>query len=227
MIEQVDPREIILKTKQYEFADGLRDIQIGVTLIMMGVVWFWMMYEPAWLKFMIQLGHDYGKWASTIAFLLVYCIPVVAALGLQRIMESVRKRWLWRESGMVKASRLIVPTYINIIAVVILIGVLALGLKFQSSLKTGDFYLMSLLIVAVSWSFGVTLVGVGINLKVPRYVVVGVIGGLASTASFLYQTSFGGPGLLSFLGWGVLLITSGLIVLVQVWPEVKGERHAG
>jgi hypothetical protein len=227
MMEQVDPREIILKTKQYEFADGLRDIQIGITLILMAVVWFWLMYEPVWLRFMIQVGQDYGKWASMAAFLLVYCIPVVGAYGLQRLMESVRKRWLWRESGMVKASRIIVPTHINVIAVVIFIGVLALGLKFQSYLKNSDFYVMSLLMVACGWCFGFTLAGLGVNIKVPRYIVVGVVGGLASTASFLYQTSLGGAGLISFIGWGILLITSGLIVLVKVWPAIKEENHAG
>jgi hypothetical protein len=227
MIEQVDPREIILKTKQYEFADGLRDIQIGITLMMMGLVWFWLMYEPFWLRFMIQAGRDYGKWASMLAFLLVYCIPVAAAYGLQRLMESVRKRWLWRESGMVKASRIIVPTHINVIAVVLFIGVLVLGLKFQSLLKTGDFYVMSLLMVACGWCFGFTLAGMGVNIKVPRYIVVGVVGGLASTAIFLYQASLGGAGLITFLGWGVLLIVSGLIVLLQVWPEIKEESHAG
>jgi hypothetical protein len=227
MIEQVDPREIILKTKQYEFADGLRDIQIGITMIMMGVVWLWLMNQPAWMRLMFQARQDYGRWAPMAVFLLVYCIPVVAALGLQRIMETVRRRWLWRESGMVKASRIIVPTHINVIGVVILIGVLALGLKFQSFLKTGDFYVMSLLMVACGWSFGFTLVGVGANIKVKRYVVVGVIGGLASTASLLSQTSLGGAGLITFLGWGILLIISGAIVLVQVWPAIKGESHAG
>ena len=72
MTDQVDPREIILKTKQYEFADGLRDIQLGITLMMMGAVWFWFMYEPAWLGLMIQLGRDYGRWASLVFFLLIF-----------------------------------------------------------------------------------------------------------------------------------------------------------
>jgi len=227
MFEQVDTKKIILKTKQYEFADGLRDIQLGIALILMGAVWFGLMYQPSWLMFMIQLGRDYGRWATIVAFLLLFSLPVVATAGMQRIMESVRRRWLWRETGMVKSSRILVPSHINILAVFIFIVALILGLRFQSFLKTGDFYLMSLIMVVVGWSFGVSLIGLGINLKVWRYVIMGVIGGVASTALIFYQSSLTGAGLLSFLGWGLILLTSGLIVLKRVWPEIREEGHAG
>jgi hypothetical protein len=227
MFKKVDTKKIILKTKQYEFADGLRDIQLGIVLIMMGGVWFWLMYQPSWMMFMIQVGRDYGRWAVLVAFLLVYCIPIVAALGMQRVMENIRGRWLWRESGMVKSSRILVPRHINILAVVIFISALLLGLRFQSLLETGDFYLMSLIMVAIGWSFGFTLVGLGVNLKLRRYVIMGVVGGVASTALFLYQSSLTGAGLLSFLGWGLILLISGLVVLKRVWPEIREGSHAG
>lgn len=227
MLEQVDTKKIILKTKQYEFADGLRDIQLGFALILMGVVWFGLMYQPSLLMFMIQLGRDYGRWATVVAFLLLFFLPAVATSGMQRVIESVRRRWLWRESGMVRSSPILVPSYITALAAVIFIGVLVAGLKFQSLLKTDDFYLMSLIMVAIGWSFGVTLVGLGINLKVWRYVIMGVVGGIASTALFLYQSSLTGAGLLSFLGWGVILLISGLVVLKQAWPEIREETHAG
>jgi len=227
MLEQMDPKEIILKTKQYEFADGLRDIQLGIALIMMGVVWFWAMYEPSWLRFMIQLGRDYGKWATIVALVLLFSLPVVVSYGMQRLMEKIRSRWLWRESGMVKSSPILVPTSVTFLAAVIFIGAIALGLRWQSSLKTGDFYVMSLIMVASGWGFGVSMVGLGVNIKVPRYIVMGGIGGVASTALFLFQSSLSGAGLISFLGWGAILITSGLIVLIQTWPEIKEHSHAG
>ncbi len=227
MFEQVDTKKIILQTKQYEFADGLRDIQLGVALILMGSVWFGLMYQPSWLMFLIQLGRDYSRWATTAAFLLLFSLPAVATVGMQRVMENIRRRWLWRESGMVKSSRILVPSYITILSVVIFIGALIAGLRFQSFLKTGEFYLMSLIMVAIGWSFGVTLAGVGINLKVWRYVIMGVVGGIASTALLLYQSSLTGAGLLSFLGWGLILLTSGLVVLKRAWPEIKEESHAG
>jgi hypothetical protein len=227
MFEQVDTKKIILETKQYEFADGLRDIQLGFALILMGGVWFGLMYQPSWLMFMIQLGRDYGRWATVVAFLLLFFLPAVATSGMQRVMESVRRRWLWRESGMVKASPILVPTYVSVLATVVFISTLVLGLRFQSFLKTDDFYLMSLIMVGVGWSFGVSLIGLGINLKVWRYVVMGVVGGVVSTALFLYQSSLTDAGLLSFLGWGLILLTSGLIVLKQVWPEIREESHAG
>ncbi|MGD8456785.1 MAG: hypothetical protein PVF83_10395 [Anaerolineales bacterium] len=227
MIEQLDTKKIILKTKQYEFSDGLRDIQLGIMFILMAVVWFWLMYEPALLRFTIQLGRDYGKWASSVTFLFIFFIPVVAAVGVQRIMETIRRRWLWRESGMVKSSQIVVPPHISILAGVLFIAIIVLGLKFQSALKTGDFYIMSLVMMASGWCSGVITVGLGMNIKVTRYTIIGVLGGLASTAALLYQSSLFGAGLFTFIGWGVLLIISGVIVLVQVWPDIKEENHDG
>lgn len=227
MIEQVDTKKIILKTKQYEFSDGLRDIQLGIMFILMATVWFWLMYEPNVLKFTLQLGRDYGKWASNVTFLFVFFIPVVVAVGVQRIMENVRRRWLWRESGMVKSSQIVVPPYISVLAGVIFIAIILLGLKFQTALKVGDFYIMSIVMMASGWCTGVITVGLGLNVKVTRYIIIGVIGGLASTAALLYQSSMFGSALTTFVGWGVLLIISGVIVLVQVWPSIKEENHDG
>jgi hypothetical protein len=65
------------------------------------------------------------------------------------------------------------------------------------------------------------------NIKITRYVIMGLIGGIASTALFLVQSSLTGAGLLSFLGWGAIFLISGFIVLRQAWPEVKEESHAG
>ncbi len=227
MVQQVDTEKIILKTKQYEFADGLREIQMGVLSILWGAIWNWVIIEPSWYRFLFQLRDDYGKWAMTVALVLVLSIPTVVVLGFQRMMEVIRRKWLWRETGMVKSSQNLFPRRISVLVSVVFIGTVALGFRLQSTLKTGEWFGWSLLLLATGWGLGITLIGLGSHLKIPRYVYMGVIGGLASTAILLYQTSLTGAGLVFYMGWGFLLLISGSIVLKRAWPKAGEKNHAG
>lgn len=227
MAEEIDPNEIILKTKQYEFSDGLRDIQLGLTFVLIGAIWFWQMFNPSWIGFYIKLGENYGGWASWIANLFLYSLPALAVLGFQRLIDVARRRWLWRYSGMIKSSRIMVPASITLLSGIVFVVVLITGLVLQPVLKTGDFYIWSLITLAAGWSFGVTLITFGVRLKIARYVFLGVLGALASTAVLLFQTSLVEPALLFSLVWGAFLLISGLIVLKRVWPEIKVENYAG
>ena len=226
MVNQVDTEKIILKTKQYEFADGLREIQLGITLILIGAFWNWVVFEPSWVRVLIQLRDDYGKWATIVFFTLTIAIPLFATYGIQRIMEYVRRRWLWRESGMVKSSQMLVPRRFNVAATIVFIGTLVLGFTLQPNLKTGEWFAWSLILVALGWSFGIVLIGLGRNIEISRYVYMGVIGGLASTAILLYQTSYTGAGLVFYMGWGLILLISGSIVLKRAWSKVREKSHA-
>jgi hypothetical protein len=226
MSDHLNPENIILKTKQYEFADGLREVQLGLTFVLMGIIWAWFLFNPSWIGFYIKLGQHYGAWASWIANLLLFSIPALAALGLQRLMEYVRRRWLWRQSGMIKSSRIMVPTAITLLSGIVFIVVLITGLVLQPLLQTGDFYVWSLIMLAAGWSFGATLIGLGVRVKVFRYVLLGILVALASPAALMYQSSLTQPALL-FSVWGAFLLVSGLIVLKRVWPEIKVDNYAG
>lgn len=225
MIHQLNPEKIILKTKQYEFADGLREVQLGLTFVLMGVI-FSLMFNPSWIGFYIKLAQHYGAWASLIANLLLFSLPVLAALGLQRLMEYARRRWLWRQSGVIKSLRIMVPAPISLLSGIVFIAVLITGLLLQPFLQTGDFYVWSLIMLAAGWSFGATLIGFGVRVKVFRHVLLGIMVALVSPAALLYQSSLTQPALL-FGVWGAFLLVSGLIVLKRVWPEIKVDNHAG
>jgi hypothetical protein len=227
MVQPLDAEKIILKTKQYEFSDGLRDIQIGLTLILIGLFWGWLSYQPAWLRFIIGLGEDYGRWATITASSLLMLFPILAAFGLNKIMEILRRRWLWRESGIVKSSSILVPARVNIISIIIFLALVGLGILLQPYLKTGDLYMWSVILFAIGWSFGFILIGVGRSLQLQRYIIMGAVGSIASTGTFFYQTSLSGSGLVFYLGWGLILLVGGFIVLKRVWPHIKEDANAG
>ncbi len=223
MEQQVDTNKIILKTKQYEFADGLRDIQLGLTMIIMGVFWIGIIYSPWFLRILISLGEDNDNWTGKALAWLILILPVLAIWGMEPVMRYIRRRWLWRESGMVKPHKMFVPIWVNVISSVILISVLVLGLLLQSALQTGEFYIWSVMLLGMGWGFGYTLVAMGKRIQINRYVQIGGFGGIASTFIMFYQSSLTGSGMVFMLGWGVVLVASGSIILRQVWPEVKGE----
>lgn len=216
MVNPTNPEELILKTKRYEFADGLRDIQIGIIFILMGSI-SWLMFNPAWIRLFIRLKDNFGAWTSWLVFLLLFLIPVFFALGFQRFIEYVRRRWLWRESGMIKSSRAMVPPLVTLVSVIVFVLILVTGLALRPVLASGEFYVFSLIFLAAGWSFGITLTWFGYRIQLNRYVYLGIIGGLATTPVLLFQTSLVDPPLYFSLLWGTILLITGFVILQQAW----------
>ena len=52
MSVQPDIEKLIRQTKQYEFADGLRDIQLGLFMGSMGAL-TWLVISPIWIYLII------------------------------------------------------------------------------------------------------------------------------------------------------------------------------
>ena len=218
MMTQPDVDKLIRQTRQYEFADGLRDLQMAMLLGLGGVaVWFTL--EPMWMSFVANLVKTWGRWAAWINMLPVILAPL-AAWGMLRLMNVLRQRWLWRDSGMVKSSRWIVPRRVNILSAVIMLGGVALGFGLRSLGWADDVFMLRTLWAATGWSFGYTLVGVGRNIGLMRYVWLGVIGGLASTSLLFLSLTFSQTALVFGLGWCLLLAVSGTVVLRHAFLSV-------
>ena len=216
MVAQPDVDQLIRQTRRYEFADGLRDLQLAVILGLGGIT-VWLAFEPFWLAFIAKLVQVWGRWAVWLNMLPVLLAPL-AAWGILALMNFLRRRWLWRESGMVKPSRWMVPRKVNLLSAVILVGGIALGFGLYLLGQADVVFALRMLWVATGWSFGYTLIGVGRNLDLTRYVWLGVSGGLASTLLLVLPLTFGQAALAFGLGWCLLLAGSGIIVL---WRAVR------
>ncbi len=225
MNQQVDAEKIMLKTKQYEFADGLRDLQFGLTFSLAGITLSWM-FTPTWFSFLFKLKENYGAWALWTAFLLLFYLPAFTAAGMLRVMEYVRRRWLWRESGMVKSIRNMVPRRILVLLVVASILLIFFGIYLHELPQTYELFLLSWLLAVNSWLFGLTLVWFGKHIEVTRYIWIGIICGLASTALLLRELSLHEMWLSFGLVWGLVFLISGAITLRRTWMEVREESHA-
>jgi len=218
MVEQPNVDKLIQQTRQYEFADGLRDLQLGFYFAISGLT-FWLIFDPRWMSFIFTLIRTNRAWGILVNFVSVV-LPLVVVLGMLPIMNYLRRRWLWRESGMVK-SRWVVPKGVNILSAVIMVGTIVLGGLLRHFGKVDDIFLLRVLWAATGWSFGYTWIGVGRHIGLKRYIWMGAIGGMASTIVLFLPFGFGETTMVFWQTWGLILSISGVIVLRRAFRSVQ------
>ena len=206
-----DVDRLIRETRRYEFADGLRDLQLAM-LLGLGGLTAWLVFEPFWMTFVVRMAATYGRWAAWVG-ILPALVPPLVVLGMLGVMRVLRRRWLWRESGMVSPSRWAVPRRVNVLSAVILLGGLAVGLGLLKLGLVDASFLLRMLWTATGWSFGYTLFAMGRHLDLPRYRWLGLTGGILSTALLFLPLPFAQSSLVFGLLWCAMLAGSGLITL--------------
>jgi len=215
MNSQPDVKKLIQQTQQYEFADGLREIQLAVMMVASGLVtWFVFDLMDVWIPVLVGWMRTIGDWTG-LSIQLVVLLPAVLALVMLLAIRVIRRRWLWRESGLVRPSRQIVPLRVTLTSVGITLAGLALGIILQAGLPVGDLFLLKILFIASGWSFGYTLAMVGSALDLPRLWRAGLSGAVVPTLLLVFPLTIGQTALVWGLIWGAVLGISGMGPLVQ------------
>lgn len=211
MISQPDVDKLIRQTKQYEFADGLRDLQMALIMVTLGTT-SWLVFDLVYVPFIAKLMKTFGSSTVWLSLLLVI-LPALVGLGTVGLMNYVRQRWLWHESGVVKPLSRLIPRRVTILAVVVYLVSLGftLGLHFAGWVET--LFTLQMLVVAAGWSTGVTLVGFGRAIGLTHYIWLGIIGGLASTILLFLPLTFGQTALIFGLAWGFMFAATGIVLL--------------
>jgi len=219
MAVQADVKDLMRRTRQYEFADGLRDLQLALMFGLSGAG-IWLVFSPVWFAFLGALVLRYGRWAAWAGLLGVF-LPALTVFGMLGVMKVLRSRWLWARTGIVRPVRWAVPRRVSLISALILIGSIALGLGLHNLGRVDGNFVLRMLWTATGWSFGYTLVGVGRELALARYIRIGLVGAAASTVILLTPISFGEAGLALGLGWFLVLSVSGGVTLRRGWPRAE------
>lgn len=223
MTAETNMDDLIHETQRYEFGDGLRDLQLAVLLVVGGLT-VWLSFEPMWFTFLGALIQQFGRGIAWAGLLLTF-VPGLLALAMLGLMNWVRRRWLWRASGIVKPVRIIVPRRVSVLSAVILVVGMGIAVLLRQSGWVDDTFLLRMLWTATGWSFGYTLFGVGQNIGLTRYVRLGLVGGAVSTILLFLPLAFNQAGLLFGLVWGMLLGASGIVTLrawLQATESVRG-----
>lgn len=213
---------LITHTKQYEFSDGLREIQLAVLWLGTGLTtWFILERPDIWLAAVYQLKANLGDWARWLAMLLVL-IPSVLVILCQIVIRYTRQRWLWRQSGWVKPNpSAIVPqsTYVVAAAIVVLSALFGAAL-YQLDLLAGDAALR-LLVVGTGWANGFIMVSLSKSIGLQRYAWFGFLGGVLLTPLLFLPLSFGLMWLLFGVWWGLILALSGAMSLRRTLSAIR------
>ncbi|HTX79678.1 MAG TPA: hypothetical protein VMC62_08420 [Longilinea sp.] len=218
-MEQTHVDELIQQTRQYEFADGLRELQLGLYFAIAGAT-LWLAFNPAWQTYVFTLMLTHRVLGIVVNFIPVV-LPLAIVGGMLPVMNYLRRRWLWRESGMVKSRWMMVPKGVNILSAVIIVVALGLGALAWHFGYGDDMLIWRVLWASTGWSMGYTYIGVGRHIGLKRYVWMGAIGGLASTLVLFLPFGFSGLTLVLWLGWGVTLCTSGGLALRRAFQSVQ------
>jgi hypothetical protein len=110
--------------------------------------------------------------------------------------------------------------------VIILGGVgLAIGLLVTNRVEAS--FVLRMLWVATGWAFGYTLVGVGQEIGLKRYIWLGAVGGIAATILLFLPLAFGQAAIVLFGAWALVLGISGAIALRHSLVTNKQVNHGG
>lgn len=227
MVAQSNVEELIRKTKQYEYTDGLFDLAMAVVWMSMGMIsWFVFDMARVWFHFIAWLMNVFGYWARWVSMLVVL-LPALLACGAFVLITFVRKRWLWRDSGWVKPLRLVTPRRVPLISTAIMLGSILLGFTLYHFGTVGSLFALQMLVIGTSWTTGYSLVALGRHVGLPRYIWLGMIGGLAPTPALFLNLSFGQTCLALGLWWSLVLAVSGTVTLqrrMRSTQAVPGDR---
>jgi hypothetical protein len=226
MSKYPDVEQLAKKTRKYEFADGLRDLQFGLYFIFYGLVG-WIGFQPIWMRLVIDLKAHVGEWAVYAIVLSVFLIPVFVVYGMLRLMRFIRERWLWRNSGYVEPSTWPLTLRNSFISASVLVVVLGGGLLVTRSMDLDVYFPWRLVWVAVNCATAVTFINVGRYLDLKRYTWLGIICGVVLTPLLFIPMAFIGTMLVFSLVWGIALLVSGLFVFRQSWQLVGKEASSG
>ena len=220
MDASMDLDRLTHQTKRREFTDGLRDLHVGLTILTLSLL-NWLIFTPIGATWLVK-AILYDKTLTVIGLIGFVGLYLFVIFGGERLIEHIRRSSLWKESGFVKPLRwgfnkgiILIVTAVILVIVIGSVWLMARGLLSQ------DIALRSIP-ASACFGMGVQFFGMGYSLKIRRFLAVGVVGSLLGIAIFFYPFSFGQAWLCFGLGWGVILLVSGLWALVMALSELKG-----
>lgn len=199
MLNDTQVNDLILRTRRYPFRDGLPELAMAALWFVSGIL--------GWYLFNFDLAK------SDLGVLALMVIPVSVVLATRPIMNAIRRRWLWRESGWVETHPVAMPRWVFVIAGAVWLGAALITYALSRMRLVDDFFVMHSVIVSMGWGTAAFLIASGLYLKMMRYTAAGIVGALAIAPLLFSRVSFGESMLINGLVWGVLLSITGTLAL--------------
>lgn len=211
------------ETRKVEFADGLVDITFGVIFLVLGAL-CWFIFSETGLRLYIT-ALILNREITIMVVVLVISLFILLAFGSRRVVQKIRQDKLWKKSGFVASLRMQVRWPIQLaatgIAIIIIVTSFILMLK---GVLTKDAVLQAL-VLAAGLATSVTIIGLGFDLKIKRYLPVGICGILISMAILLSGLTFSTSWLVWGISWMTILVISGIWGLRQYQAADRRLNH--
>ena len=219
----LDLDELTRRPRRREFDDGLWDFVFGSFILVGGLLVAFLnsTFGMRWLINSLTMHRD----LRIIGLLTLILIYVLILLGAMRLISRIRRTTFWRDSGFVTPLRLQVSWPIKLLATVILLGVVIVSAALMYRGVIGPEAVFRSLVSGAGMATGVLYFGMGVSLKLRRYQVVGIVGGLFSAGILLTSVSFAMSLVLFGLIWGTVFFISGSWALRLAILSFKAADH--
>jgi hypothetical protein len=206
-------------TRRYEFLDGLVDITYGILFMVLGLA-NWFFFSRIGLQWYLK-ALIRNREITLLGSVLVFGSLLLLVFGSQRIIRRIRMSEYWGSKGYMKPLRWQVRWPIQLIAVVVSIAIIITSfvLMLRGKLTQGD--VLRFLVFSIGIGTGIMFLGIGIDLKVQRYVTVGIVGIVSSIIIAILGISFSTSWFIFGISWMVLLALSGIWAIRQYQTTLR------
>jgi hypothetical protein len=99
----LDLDQLTHQTKRREFTDGLRDLHVGLTILILSLL-NWLILSPTGATWLVK-AILYDKTLTVIGLIGFLGLYLFIIFGGERLIEHIRRASLWKDSGFVKPLR--------------------------------------------------------------------------------------------------------------------------
>ena len=194
-------------TRRREFDDGLVDFVFGLLFLTLGL-FCWFILSTNGMRWYLT-AFIWNRDIALISSLLALGLLILLLAGSRHLVEKFRRDYLWRDLGFVKSLNIQVKWQVQLIATVVAVSMILIGFWLALRGVISQETALKLLIASAGVATGIVFLGMGIELKVVRYHVVGWVGILCSILPLFFSLSFSVSWLVFGVTWMVILALSG------------------
>lgn len=199
--------------RRREFDDGLMDFFVGAAFLFYGTL-CWLVFSPWGMEWYVRALVKHR--ALTLFGLVILAVVFFAGpLGVRRAIERVRLSEAWRHRGFVKPLRRQASWPTLVLSAVVVVGMIVVAAWLMATGRIPPESVLRTLVASTGIGTGIVYFGMGLSLRLSRYLTVGVAGGILSMAILLVPASFSFAWLLLGTAWVAVLSASGAWALRQ------------
>ncbi len=223
MEKRLDFEGLTRQTRRLDFEDGLTDLHVGALFLVMSLAatFFFSASGLTWFTKALILQPDITK----VALVGIFGCFLLVAFGSRRLIARVRREYIWKDRGEIVPLAVGVDRWVHVLAAAAFLILTTLGLWVLLRGRSGDEAILRLLVAASGVATGITYLGMGLTLRLNRYLYVGFAGGLLSGVLFFFPLTFSGSWLVFGAIWTTVLLISGLYALQRIRRDMAEANH--